>query len=523
MGGPMENGSKRRQASEGRPVSAWHRMFGWDTGMDFGCFARAGWRLPPLRVTLFEVVCALGLACNFVWCTLEGHADGFLTSAQGFDAVVNSRFFFQLGLALAAAAMFGAPKALGKVDRVLAWVFPLMGAFATLLYAWPQQLSPVCPEFAGVAGLTVSGFVYCWLVARFYLMMAQRTDFTGCVVATALCLGGKEVLLSFLSTVPSQDVQTCVAAAMPVLMAALYALAARIDMPEPRALAPASVVARTRSTFAYAVMLGLLLAIIRGFSRLGMWGIEAPGALGVGVSGVIALLSVCAVAAFAVFVLIIPAGQRGPRFRPAMLVLLACLFPIAVQTYLGADAIPYVFLQIEELLAHLTFWAATFTFICESKDATLRVPAMPLLAYSLTSAVLVVLMSRTTVLAFVFALLVVYLIFAASGTKASQESGAPAGGGASGESKPEGDLGAAALTDAVGQTCDAFAAAYGLSPREAQILPMVVEGRSRAYICNQLALSDSTVKTHISHIYGKCSVAGRQGLVELIFKASRPD
>ena len=35
-------------------------------------------------------------------------------------------------------------------------------------------------------------------------------------------------------------------------------------------------------------------------------------------------------------------------------------------------------------------------------------------------------------------------------------------------------------SDAVGQTCEALAATYGLSPREAQILPMVVEGGSAA-------------------------------------------
>lgn len=522
----MEKASKQRPTFERRSVFARQHGSGRGACAGGGCCAHAR-QLPPLRTILFEVLCGLGLACNFVWCTLEGHADGFLSSAQGFGTVVNSRFFFQLGLALAAAAMFALPRALRRADGVLAWVLPALGALATFLYAWPQQISPGYPELACVAGLTVSGFVYCWLVARFYLMMVRRTDFVGCVVATALCLGSKEVLLSFLSTVPPQAVQTCVAAAMPVLMAALYALAARIPVGDSQAVAPFLAVGspaasrRTRATLVHAVVLALLLAVIRGFSRLGMWGIAAPGALGVGVSGVTALLSVCAVAAFAVFALILPAGRGIPRFRPAMLVLLACLFPIAVQTYLGADAIPYVFLQIEELLAHLTFWSVTCALMYERGADTLRTPAVPLLVYSATSAVLVVLMSRTTVLAFVFALLVVYLIFAASSGRVSQEppvSSLPEDP----ESPKAGGASNVALTDAVGQTCEAFVATYGLSPREAQILPMVVEGRSRAYICGQLGLSDSTVKTHISHIYGKCSVAGRQGLVELIFKESRP-
>ena len=309
---------------------------------------------------------------------------------------------------------------------------------------------------------------------------------------------------------------------MPVLMAALCALAAHMVAENPVEPPAPPVVARTRTTFAYALMLALLLGIIRGFSRLGMWGIEAPGALGPGgvgrhsaalglrrrrIRGVRAH-SACRPGDSAV--------QAGDA-RAARLPL-----PIAVQTYLGADAIPYVFLQVEELLAHLTFWSATFALICESGDPTLRTPAMPLLVYSVTSAVLVVLMSRTTVLAFVFALFVVYLVFAASGGRASQELPPSTGAQAAAEPKAEGPAGMVALTDAVGQTCEALAATYGLSPREAQILPMVVEGRSRAYIYNQLGLSDSTVKTHISHIYGKCSVTGRQGLVVLIYQASRP-
>lgn len=417
--------------------------------------------------------------------------------------------------------MIALPRALRRADGVLAWVFPALGVLATFFYAWPQRMIPSCPELAYTVGLTVSGFVYGWLVARFYLMMVLRTDFAGCVAATVLCLASKEILLSLLSTIPSQDVQTCVAAAMPVLMVVLYAVAVRISamgfqLPE---AAPAA--ARTRSTFVYAVILALLLAVIRGFSRLGMWGTPAPGALGVGVSGITTLLSVCAIVVFAVFALVLPAGRGTARFRPAMLVLLACLFPIAVQTYVGADAVPYVFLQIEELLAHLTFWSVTCVLMCESGDETLRIPGVSLIVYSVTSAVLVLLMSRATMLAFVFALLVVYLIFAASSGRASQELVEPAAPGVSYNSEVKGTAGVATLTDAMSQTCDAFAVAYGLSPRETQILPMVAEGRSRAYICDRLGLSDSTVKTHISHIYSKCSVAGRQGLVELIFTVSQ--
>ena len=146
-------------------------------------------------------------------------------------------------------------------------------------------------------------------------------------------------------------------------------------------------------------------------------------------------------------------------------------------------------------------------------------------------------MSRTAALSFVFVIIVAYMVFAAVTSRGLRGTGAtwgaealPTAGAGTGmetatdsrqpataaanEAAPED-----ALNTAVSLTCDRLIEEYRLSPREAQILPMVIEGRSRAYISEQLNLSDSTVKTHISHIYGKCSVTGRQGLVELVFQA----
>ncbi|WP_418862725.1 LuxR C-terminal-related transcriptional regulator [Slackia isoflavoniconvertens] len=40
--------------------------------------------------------------------------------------------------------------------------------------------------------------------------------------------------------------------------------------------------------------------------------------------------------------------------------------------------------------------------------------------------------------------------------------------------------------------------------------------RSRPYICEALYLSDGTVKTHISHIYRKFDVHGRQELLDAV-------
>ena len=495
--------------------------------------------LNAARLTPFELICGLGLACNFVWCTLEGHAVGFLTSAHSFYATVNCRIFFQIGLFITALVMFFAPRMLKRHDRVLAWVIPLLSAVATIAYARPGTEGPLTPDLPSVIGLTVSGIGYCWLVARFYLMISQRRGFASCVMATILCLIFKELALSFLFTIPSAA-QIVIASVMPICMCALCALAARMPVAEkpsdPKHLPQGK--ATKQDTLLYACVLALILSTLRGFSNLGMWGSEFPGVVGPGTSLLAAVLYAVALVVFGLFAVLVPSTWPTPaRFRPATLVLLAGLFLITLRSYLGDAAVPYELLQVEELLSHLAFWSAVAALLQGEAEPTLRTTALPIAVYSGASALLVMLMSRTAALSFVFVIIVAYMVFAAVtsrglrgagttwGTEAlsTVETGANADAGVNGqqpaitvtdEAAPEG-----ALNTAVSLTCDRLIEEYRLSPREAQILPMVIEGRSRAYISEQLNLSDSTVKTHISHIYGKCSVTGRQGLVELVFQA----
>lgn len=73
----------------------------------------------------------------------------------------------------------------------------------------------------------------------------------------------------------------------------------------------------------------------------------------------------------------------------------------------------------------------------------------------------------------------------------------------------------------------ALAAAYGLSPREAQVVALLLRGRSGPYISEELGLSKSTVKTHIRHLYAKLGVSSKQELIDLAQRAAgepgRPD
>ena len=86
-----------------------------------------------------------------------------------------------------------------------------------------------------------------------------------------------------------------------------------------------------------------------------------------------------------------------------------------------------------------------------------------------------------------------------------------AGEGA-GEVPPSANSNLGASQDIYAQLADR----YGLSPREREVLPLLVQGRTVQRIKDELMVSSSTVNTHIRHIYHKCDVCSKQELLDLI-------
>ena len=64
--------------------------------------------------------------------------------------------------------------------------------------------------------------------------------------------------------------------------------------------------------------------------------------------------------------------------------------------------------------------------------------------------------------------------------------------------------------------CALMAERFGLTPRERDVLPLIVQGRTIARIQEELHISQGTVSTHTRHIYQKAGVRNRQGLLDLI-------
>ena len=73
----------------------------------------------------------------------------------------------------------------------------------------------------------------------------------------------------------------------------------------------------------------------------------------------------------------------------------------------------------------------------------------------------------------------------------------------------------AQIEDACLQRAAIIQRRYGLTEREAQIAALLLEGRSRPYICDELVISLNTVHTHARSIYSKCGVHSQREFMEL--------
>lgn len=88
------------------------------------------------------------------------------------------------------------------------------------------------------------------------------------------------------------------------------------------------------------------------------------------------------------------------------------------------------------------------------------------------------------------------------------------GQGALGNADADAGTGGAA-TPADDAKLRAAAETYGLSPREVEVVALLLRGRSIPYICDELFIAKSTAQTHVRHIYAKMDITGgRQELID---------
>lgn len=71
------------------------------------------------------------------------------------------------------------------------------------------------------------------------------------------------------------------------------------------------------------------------------------------------------------------------------------------------------------------------------------------------------------------------------------------------------------------QQAEELRATYGLSNRETEVAELLLAGRSRPYIRDELIISLNTVHAHARNIYAKCGVHSQQEFMDLLRPAGK--
>ncbi len=74
----------------------------------------------------------------------------------------------------------------------------------------------------------------------------------------------------------------------------------------------------------------------------------------------------------------------------------------------------------------------------------------------------------------------------------------------------------------VDRACDELAALRNLSPREAEVLKLLAQGKSLTVVADELFIAKGTAKAHTRHIYEKVGVNSRQELFDVLKINPRP-
>ncbi|HIW75537.1 MULTISPECIES: helix-turn-helix transcriptional regulator [Gordonibacter] len=450
---------------------------------------------------------ALGWALLAVWADLFGHSPGFAIPYSGLIGLGNMRVYWLVGLLVLAISMAALPRWFERVKRYLFFCLPLVASFGTMAFAVACQQTFFPPEVVALSGIIVAGAGYTWFTCLFCGMLAQTQCMRYAIGSIVASLALKTVLVQLFTGVLSASAQVGLAIALPLIITGFAFVAergeeTRTDKDEWRPMEDGSTA--YRSIVPQIIVAVLVVATTRVMTPLGFFG-DPLNLFSGAFSAAVGSVGVGAVLVALSYVLLEKRtkSRLSKRFMPAFLVIIFAYFLSATSaSYQGMlAATTEVFITAIEALSHALFWTIMVTTIRLKEASPFRVVGLAAGLYDAISIIWVVFFfslgvvnnAVIIVVAFVIVMLVVWLT-----DRNDQESS---------EVVPP-DL----MVDRRAE----IAKAHGLSPRETEVFMMLAQGRSRTYISDELVVSEGTVKTHISHIYTKLGVHGRQEMFDLL-------
>lgn len=455
---------------------------------------------------------ALGLTLAGLWTDVVGYSVNLLPVASGVPHVLD-RDAFLLGRLFAGLVLMVFARGLEQVRTTANAVCAIIMSTATASFIMAFHQTLLDPTLLAWCSIFTGSCCYLYLVSIFYIALARHATTEQAVVCIAASLVAETVFSILVSVYGDATFQTLavIAAPLAALLCFMSATAllrradGRRDAGEDTqadAATPNFAKRESRSALvAEVVILNATLVFVRALSSIGLWGETRTNFAGMTELSVGELAAIAAlVFLLAAFVFIIPrrALSLPMRCTAGFAVMLAGLQLLALA---DDPAFGFSFDTVTtavELFAHLVMWMMVIACIRGTEVAPLRITGLTGPVYAFASFLWIHVLQEAPFVTSALVMVIVYVLFLAMLVVIVRSN---AGAGTSARKH------AIAHEE---RNVAAFAAAHGLSPRETEICALLLEGKKRSEIEELCALSEGTVKTHLSHIYEKLDVHSKK-------------
>ncbi len=472
---------------------------------------RAGRMDPAVMRGALLTVLALGLIGT--WTNLVGFSGSFLRSTE------TSKLFYQFGSLAMALVFLTLPRVVDRLRAALSSAVPTIMSVATVLYGVAFLQDGMDPAALVDICCFLLGACYVWFILTLYALLGRVVSMPVAIAGITVAQIVEQVLASALNAVFADIVLVGACVVLPPAVAAILAVALRAPQADlPRMTYPPA----TRNyQILLIVVVALASTVMSRVCSVGAWGTARSDYQAD--NGLLVILVACALLALFAFVsLYKPCGAPlNIRYQPAFLLMVGgCLFMFYTAPLAPIEAFPLKSLDYAlEFLGHVTMWVVAV-------DSSQRLAFHPNRVFGLMLVVgpFIRLLwpsdgaSDVAVLLMTYLVVVVVAVLPYINDYLGQRTTVtgPAGTGNS----ENADTGAT-LMGAVCNRCIELAAAHGLTDRELEVLELLACGKTRANVQDLLFISESTVKTHIKHIYAKFDVATVTELMDIVFCAGR--
>ncbi len=473
----------------------------------------------------YVLICS-SIALIPAWPDLMGHSPALAAACDSVQGVAcNAHYLLLIGMFAGGVLLIAAPKLISQKPALAALGAGVVGSICLAAFT-------LGTAFQAAAATVATGVLVICLYASTFYLLAETADFKTISYISACSLALKAVVLPVVGLALPDYASVwaiCLTPAASGVLAGMYAgicQKAHVERTRGEASPMKSYGKRTSAFMALLICVSsVVFAVARAGSNLQFWGSQ---------NAIEPMSAVAAVACTAIFLVICYAtftcapGDLMLRFMPCLLVqliaygLLWCgtLPDLGVTGHVGQA----LFTSYTELYSHMYFFMVMFVGLSMLGTSGVRVHGAQWAVFSAALFVVLALgLTKLTVgrffvvLALDAALAVIFLIAHHVYGQEQVEAIKCAAEGAGHTADQAATPAAADQAPSLAQAIEQVAFRYRLSERERAVLGLLVQGRSRAVIGEQLCLASGTVGTYVSRIYEKTRVHSKQELLTLVY------